>query len=372
MKFKKKLLLIPLLFSFSLTSCNFMGGQEESLLIESVETELDENGNTVVTITYYNEDQEPLTFTIPKGNTGNGIKSIQDKQSDDGKTTVVTVSFTDEGSQDVVLNIPNGISVVGYRTETNEETGDISLYLQYSDGNESDPIIIPKGEKGDAGTSVVSMVASTDENGNTIITMNMSDGNPLTFTIPKGEKGDTGNGIASITGTTGTGDQEGTYTLTFTYTDGSESNITINLPTTAQWFQGESVPTYVADSKDGDYYFDTQGGTIYRKENGIWVAKVTIPTDNKKTYTVTFHWNQDEVVTRNSQVISSSTYSVSTTIQEGLCFATAGEVVPFASKTGYTFQGWFTTKTPNVTNGVFNDLTPLTSDLALYTYFTQD
>jgi len=69
------------------------------------------------------------------------------------------------------------------------------------------------------------------------------------------------------------------YSLTFTYTDGSESNITINLPTTAQWFQGESVPTNVADSKDGDYYFDTQGGTIYRKENGIWVAKATIPTD---------------------------------------------------------------------------------------------
>lgn len=367
MKFRKFLRLLPAVLTFSLASCSFVAtDQDTALYIQNVETELDEDGNTVVTIYYQNEDQAPLTFTIPKGETGNGIRSIQQKQSEDGKSTIITISYTDEGKADTVLTIPNGISVVGYRTENEESSGNTLLYFQYSDGSESDPIVIPQGK---AGTSISAINASVDDEGNTVIEVVMSDGQKFSFKVPKGQKGETGNGIVSVTGKAGTGDQEGTYTLTFTYTNGDTSEVTFSLPTTSQWYQGEGEPGVIAGVKDGDYYFDTQGGVIYLRENGIWVAKITIPTETVTTYTVQFHWNDDEVITRNAQPVSSSTNTYSYTIEKGQCFATVGEPVPFAVKDGYVFQGWYTTKTPNVTNGTFTDLTPVSGDLNLYTYF---
>ena len=367
MKLRRFFCLIPLLLSLPLSACNFVdSGEDDSLKIARIETELDDEGNTLVTIHYTDEDKKPLTFTIPKGESGNGIRQIQESQSEDGKSTILTISYTAEGSKDSKVTIPNGVSVLGYRTEVDEKTGETKLYFTFSDGKESDPIVIPQGKEGD---SIQSLNASTDEMGNTLIHIVLTSGQEFVFRVPKGEKGDSGNGIVSIDGKQGTGEEEGTYILTFTYSNGDTSSVTLTLPTTSKWYQGNGQPETVNGAKDGDYYFDTKDGIIYLRENGIWVAKITIPTEETKSYTVSFHWNGDEVITRNTQPVTSSTNTYSYTISKGMCFASVGEPVPFATKSGYLFQGWYTTKTPNVTNGAFTDLTPVSGDLDLYTSF---
>jgi uncharacterized repeat protein (TIGR02543 family) len=367
-KFRKliKLLLIPLV-SISLSSCSFVASEgEDALYIQSITTTTQDDGSTLVTITYTDTDQAPITFTIPKGETGNGIKEITSKKSDDGSYTLVTITFTDD-STPLTFQIPSGISITGYRTETDADTGNTKMYIEYSDGTESEAIVIPKGEKGEDGTSITNITSAVDDNGNSVVTITLSDGKTLSFTIPKGEKGDTGKGISSIKGEDL---GNGTYQITFTYTDDTTSTINIPLPETAHWYSGVTAPnndTNAAKALEGDYYLNTKEGKIYQLTNNGWVLIITFPTDTKESYSVTFKVGDDESWVNNGTTISGSEYSF--TIDECKCFNSSGYSLPLASKSGYTFMGWYTTKTPNVTNGAFTDLTPVTGDLTLYSYY---
>ncbi|MDY6003124.1 MAG: hypothetical protein SPJ49_02210, partial [Bacilli bacterium] len=71
-----KISLALLMFSplVTLTSCSngFFSSEEEQQInsIKEIKTEVDENGDTVVTIYYTDETIEPVSFVVPKGEEG--------------------------------------------------------------------------------------------------------------------------------------------------------------------------------------------------------------------------------------------------------------------------------------------------------------
>ena len=46
--------------------------------------------------------------------------------------------------------------------------------------------------------------------------------------------------------------------------------------------------------------------------------------------------------------------------------------IPVPTREGYTFLGWYTTKTIGPTSGVLTDLTPILSDLELYAQWAKN
>ena len=164
--FKGLLLSFLLISSASLTSC--FGFGEEALQINTITTVTLENGDIQVIITYTDEDVKPTTFVVPKGTAGedgkdgNGIKEITYSQSEDKQNTIVNIAFTQQGVNPVDVIVPNGVSVTGIDQSFDEETQMTTLIVNFSDGTKSEPILIPKGEKGDAGISVLGIDKKTN------------------------------------------------------------------------------------------------------------------------------------------------------------------------------------------------------------------
>lgn len=85
-----------------------------------------------------------------------------------------------------------GRSITGYETKKYEETGDILLTFTYSDGTKSEPVRIPKGDKGDPGRGIKDWKCEKTEIGGQKVTI-ISDDTTQEFIL------DPGNGISSIT-----------------------------------------------------------------------------------------------------------------------------------------------------------------------------
>ena len=155
MKKFKILLILILSLCFLLTSCgSFFGTEDEALQIYSIDSELQEDGSTKITITYSNEDKSPDVFFIPKGDKGedgvigNGIKSIKYEPSEDGMSTTLIVEYTDSEVKDTKFTIPNGVSVTGVEYKLDSATKNTLMYLTYSNGEKSKAITILKGSDG--------------------------------------------------------------------------------------------------------------------------------------------------------------------------------------------------------------------------------
>lgn len=86
-----------------------------------------------------------------------------------------------------------GRSITGYETKKDEETGDILLTFTYSDGTKSEPVRIPKGDKGDTGRGIKDWKCEKTEIGGQKVTITFSDDTTQEFIL------DPGNGISSIT-----------------------------------------------------------------------------------------------------------------------------------------------------------------------------
>ena len=160
-KIFKGMLLSLLLISSSASLSGCFGFGDEAMEISSITTVTLENGDIQVIITYVDEDTKPTTFVVPKGDSGedgkdgNGIKEITYSQSEDKQNTIVNIAFTQQGVNPVDVIVPNGVSVTGIDQSFDEETQMTTLIVNFSDGTKSDPILIPKGEKGDDGISVL-------------------------------------------------------------------------------------------------------------------------------------------------------------------------------------------------------------------------
>ena len=364
----KKRILTFLCFIFMtfglFTGCSGFIASEESLYISNITSEVLEDGTTKVTIIYEDEELSPTVFYIPKGeqgdkgDKGNGIYSINYETNEETGEITVTIIFTSSDMEPVSFKLYNGVSMTGINSYVDEETGTTYFEVEFSDGSKSEPIEVPKGEKGEDGSYLIDYgVVQNEEDGSQVIYFTFSTGEFVSCTIPKPEKGEDGRGIKSIIGS----EDDEYYYVTFEYTDDSEpTTLHFSRPENPnEWHTGSGIPSSIL-GKDGDFYFDVDRKDIYSKKNGVWI-KIVDFDDSETLYTVEFNLNGE-----NAKFPEGSNYSNYYTIPEGTSFASNNETIPIPVREGYSFQGWYTTRTPSIVNGMFNDLTIVSGDLTLY------
>ena len=202
----KYLALMMIALLLTLTSCGMSSSSSND--IKSINYQLLPDGRTMVTIDYVNERVQDAIFYIPKGEDGVGISGIYHTQSEDGKNTVVEITFSDEEMEPVFINVKNGISVTGINSQFDAD-GNTVITVDYSNGDKSAPITVLKGEKGDTGddgedgVTLVNYSYVTNEDGSQDIVFIYSDGSEYPIHVPspeKGEKGDDGLDCNGITG----------------------------------------------------------------------------------------------------------------------------------------------------------------------------
>ena len=362
----KKLLLSLLIGSCSLTFSSCFGFGDEAMEISSITTVTLENGDIQVIITYVDEDTKPTTFVVPKGDSGedgkdgNGIKEITYTQSEDKQTTLVNITFTQDNVDPVEVKVPNGVSVTGIDQSFDEETQLTTLIVNFSDGTKSDPILIPKGEKGDDGKdgiSVIGIEQFLNEDKSLSLTFKFSDGNDVYATIPAPQKGEDGRGIKDIVSIP-SGD---TYTMVITYDDDTTQELEFARPN--RWFSEMAKPTK-DDGIDGDFWYDTAHQIIYIKQNGRWIETMNFNDTQEEIipYTVTFNLNDTLEEPANMPTGTFLEYE----INPNMNFYSSGYEVPIPTREGYEFAGWYTTKLVTNVNGNFTDLTYVMSNMTLY------
>ncbi len=318
----------------SIGSCSFFPQSEAVTNIKNIDVKQDESGNTVITIHYTDVNAEPTSFTIPKGNDGkkgNGIKNIEYTPLEDDTGTILTIYFTDESEEPVSFLVKNG-----------------------------------EGKKGEDGGGIFEVFSERDaENKRTRITITFTDERaPITLYIPDGEKGEEGRSVASISQTSS---EDGTkYIVTFLDESGNVIS-SIELPRANTWLSGTTTPKD-ENGNDGDFYFETSHYYVYQKLNGKWskIAELGAAKESEKTYEVKFAVNDTKE--EPGEIISGKTiYS----IPEGRNFYAASFELPIATRKGYRFSGWITSKDYNVTLGLFTNLTEVYKDMTLYAYWTK-
>lgn len=360
MKNKLLHLILLILVCFTLTSC---GGffEEETKTILEVTSYVDQNGTTVLKITYSDDTHDE--FKIPQGVAGNGIKEIKPDKKDN--ITKLTVTFTDEKMEPVVFDIKDGKGIDGVISRTNEETGEVFLVVKYNDGTESEPHLLPKGEKGDDGNGFTGFDKVDNDDGSQTYKFHFSQSEDVVITIPAPQKGETGRGITSIIGS----EQDGLYVLNVNYSDGTSEEVLFNKPKDPNaWFSGtpgEEGPSN-AIGRNGDYYFDTYHKIIYAKENNRWVEVVSF-AESIVRYEVVFNLNDMEdggpkaqMSGRTGFLIIGNTYFTDNGYGD----------IPVPTRIGYKFLGWYKTKVdPNdisPTNAPFTDMVLINSDITLF------
>ncbi|MCH3909039.1 MAG: InlB B-repeat-containing protein [Bacilli bacterium] len=354
MKNNKRKLALACLSLFA--SLPLLGGcsgyliDDGSYTIADITTALDDDGNTVVTITF-NEDKDPVVFTIDKGTSGangNGIANIS-AATDENGNIVLTITYTDPDTSPTEITIPlmkgeNGISVV--RVEVSDDTnGNKVIVFVYSDGTKSDPITIPKGNDG---VGIADIKQTNNDDGSISVTVTFTDStrDPIVITIPAGP---TGVSITDITC-----ERSGNaYVLHVTFSDGSSTDVPFDIPTVNTWLSGTVDPD---DSlgQDGDFYMNTANGGIFKKENGSWTFIVRLWQNATSYYYVVFN--------PNGGSINGSTSAIQEKVK-------AGEYIvdlPTPTLTSKVFQGWWTSTDSDPNAGHFTSLTPVFANINLY------
>lgn len=365
MKNMKKLLglsLLTLAGTMSLASCGSIFKGNEGMMISNITHTLDKDGNTVITINFTDEDLEPVTFTIPKGEQGEtgmsgvGIEDVTWAPLEDGTGLEVTFSFTDEEIPDKVIEIPYATGIENIEATTDPDTGVTTVNITTTDGKVTSFNLAPT-------VGIDQVQTSVDEDTNMVtITITYTGGKePTIITIPyqNGEDGTNGRGIQSIVGYT----LGNNYFIEITYDDGSEPQyLTIPLPDRGTiWLRGNGSPSedLAGSVNEGDFYFDFQNLRIYQYEAGSWRLIAQLEND-ETTYVVTFDPNGGSFTTATSTVRE---------VKKGSYINDLPEVY----KEGHNFIGWWTSpngpSSPN--SGHFTDITPVFGNLTLYACFEE-
>ena len=368
---KKKIItfLSFIFLSFSmLTGC---GGfiQEESLVISSITSEVLDDGTTLIIVTYTDEEIAPSTFHIPKGDTGE--QGIQGEGIKDFTSTIdpltgdvtFTITFTDEEMEPIIYTLKNGVSISYIETELNEETGDTYVTVVFSDGTKSDPFTIPRGkdgENGKDGNSITGIRQKVNEDGSVTLTIRLSSGDDVVVEIPAPIKGEDGRGIQKIESSP-KGD---IYEMIITYTDGETVNLEFARPN--KWYSESSSPSDT-EGINGDLWYDLAHNIIYVKQNNRWVEVMNFNNVVDETYTVSFDLNDSLEAKASMPAGSLLLYE----IESGKYFGSSGYIIPSPTRPGYEFMGWYLVKNPTAVNGAFTDLTPVHTDLTLFAVWDQ-
>lgn len=334
----------------TLASCGDFFGSD-SYSIKDVVSTTDSEGNAVVTISF-NENKDPVTFTVSKGVAGKdgvGIASVTGKTSEDGKSVILTITFTDASVAPVTITVPvvngkdgKGVASVSVSTDTN---GNKVLVFGYTDGTKSDPIVIPKGNDG---VGIASITHETQTDGSTLITVTFTDSTiaPTTFVIPKGNDGVS---IASIVSSLDGAD----YVLTITFSDGVTQEIRFAKPTCNNWLSGTADPGS-GEGSDGDFFFNTSTGDIFKKSGGTWSFIVRL-WQNSVYYYVKFN--------PNGGTVGGSGDVYQQKVKAGECLSDLDTPV-FAGK---VFEGWWTSVDATDPNaGHLTVITPIFTNMTVY------
>lgn len=352
-------LLLALGLSFgSLASCSssFFGDNSDALQIDSISSNLvDSTGETLVTITYKNEDVDPLVLRIPAGLSGKdgvSISSIVPIVNSDNSISL-TITYSDSSVTPTVLTIPSGkdgVSVTGVDVSIDDNKNTIIAFT-YSNGTKSDNITIPHGVDGIGITSITSTM-SEDESIITF-TITTSDGKEYSFDVENGKKG---AGIYSVEYNEDKSTSS-TYVLDIVYTDGSMDSVNFPRPQSTIWLYGTSEPSS-SIGNNGDFYIDISSGEIFIKENDNWVAKFSIKGSGSSSEVVRYN----VIFDANGGTFASGS-ATSIRVEKGTCLELSD--FPTVTKEGYEFNGWYTSLT-DVNSGQFTDLTPVVKNVTLY------
>lgn len=366
---KSLLVSLGLILTPSLTSCSsFFDTNDEATAIKDIVTEVLEDGSTQVTIIFIDEEKEPIVFTIPQGSqgeTGNGIKSIEQEFNEDHTLLILTITFTDEEMEPKVIEVPvingkDGVSIKNIET-TIEENGSTKVTISF-DNEGMDPVdfTIPKGEKGETGNGIKEVKVVQNDDGSQTITIKYTDisMSDTVVTIPKGEKGD---GIDYALSR----EDDEYYYLDFYFTNSQEpTSFKFSKPTQpSTWLSGISDPIE-EDGRNGDFYINKSNLKIYQKDNGSWMLIAQL-SESKETHTVTFD--------ANGGTFSSDTFSTVFEINHGETFYGNDKCIfPRVTNGTKTFLGWYTSINKNdPTVGKFTDLTPVYSNMTLYAWWSE-
>ena len=151
-KFLLCIVLIVALVTPTFSSCGFLGG--EALAVEDIEIETLKDGS--VRVTFYYLDADPESFTCPtvpgdKGDPGTGIEGI--RLTSDGKgTQTMTITYTDDNMDPLKVEVKDGIHIVSTE-RVDDENGDPYLKITFSDDS-TKMVLLPKGADGDVGVGI--------------------------------------------------------------------------------------------------------------------------------------------------------------------------------------------------------------------------
>ena len=181
----------------------------------------------------------------PTGPAGRGIRSITANPESPmpGQNTTLTITYTDGTTQTFTIttgaqgsegpqgpmglpgNDGRGIDDIAGVVQTD---GNTLVTVSYSD-NTSDTYIVQRGEQGDQGVSVMSVVGSAPVVGtNTTVTVTLTDGTTQTFDVPPGTTGGTGNDGVGVMSVVGVDDANNNTIVTVTLTDGTTQTFRVN------------------------------------------------------------------------------------------------------------------------------------------------
>ncbi len=350
------------------TSCSAFFG-DDGYLITDITHYVDANGNVVVTINFDSDEVDPLTLTIPKGNTGEdgldgaGISNIEANKSEDGNSIDIVISYTDNRLP-TTINVPivngeDGRGIDNVIVDQDEE-GNTTLQFEYSDGTNSSVFTIPKAQDGRGIQSITSQsIVGTNV---TIITISYTDGNSDQFQIQNGV------GIDSITYSEELS-TETAYALVINYTDSNSETIYLPKPEATRWYTGASDPNQSLGN-NGDFYLNLSSGEVFLKQNNNWVAQFNMKGDSESSvtsyYNVTFTLGEGESWV--NEELGSGT--IIQRVEEGSTISL--ENIPTPKKDNSIFEGWYTSKEVNVNSGKFTDLTVITKNITLYAHWSEN
>lgn len=362
---KKHPFIISLCLLSSLSSCtSLFGGDGYS--IASTESYIDPTtGDTIILITFDDEEIAPLKVTIPSGKAGvdgNGIKKIE--TTVDKEEFVITIIYTDTSYENTVLRVPitngkDGISVTGVNVNNETEDGNVIIKFTYSDGTESPDITIPKGNDGNGIASIVTL--PNEAEGTITLVISYTDGRePTRVTLTNGRDGVS---IASIEYDEDRSSDD-YYSLKITYDDGYTENVNLPRPKSTVWYTGVNEPDNKT-GKEGDFYINLNEGKVYRKENDEWVWKFTLASSAAKNINVIFNANGGTFSDFEANFY--------------VCPVVEGKVIPLSSfqipvYPDHKFLGWYTSADYNPNSAKVTDMTPIyseTNTLNLYAWWSE-
>lgn len=371
-RFRKMCLTLSVLLgSVAMSSCSAFFGSDE-LTISSTDVKTDEKGNTIVTITFTDENKSPLTFTIPNainGEDGVGIATVTSELSEDKTLVTIIITYTDANREPTVITVPvykgeDGKEITNIIQDF-DENGNTTLVFEYSDNTQSDVITINKGEDG---KGISNIIMNSDQNGNYEITIVYTDG-----TSEEPFYLNSGVGIASIQYDESKSDDE-KYCLVIYYTDGNTEEIYIPAPQSTKWLSGNGYPSSDLGN-EGDFYVIESSGAVYKKTAGTWRYLFSIKgIGSDLTYTVTFNLNGGKWV--NGDLTNPDVSSTEIRTLSGLTYGAfidldQDNLKCYNEDESLEFMGWWSDAVITPNSGHFTNLTAVTKDLNLYAIWSK-